>query len=67
MELRKLVATFRLTACCEQATERRMVGCKLLKSRVVWFYSIYLGFKSYQGEWVEVPVISDFVRNQGWA
>ena len=34
---------------------------------LVWFYSIYLGFKSYQGEWVEVPVISDFVRNQGWA
>lgn len=34
---------------------------------LVWFYSIYLGIKSYQGEWVEVPVISDFVRNQGWA
>lgn len=34
---------------------------------LVWFYAIYLGFKSYQGEWVEVPVISDFVRNQGWA
>jgi uncharacterized membrane protein len=34
---------------------------------LVWFYAIYLGVKSYQGEWVEVPVISDFVRNQGWA
>jgi uncharacterized membrane protein len=34
---------------------------------LVWFYAIYLGFKSYQGEWVEVPVISNFVRNQGWA
>jgi len=34
---------------------------------LVWFYAIYLGFKSYQGELVEVPVISDFVRNQGWA
>lgn len=34
---------------------------------LVWFYAIYLGFKSYQGEWVEVPVISDFVRSQGWA
>lgn len=34
---------------------------------LVWFYSVYLGFKSYQGEWVEVPVISDLVRNQGWA
>ena len=34
---------------------------------LVWFYAVYVGFKSYQGEWVEVPVISDFVRNQGWA
>lgn len=34
---------------------------------LVWFYAIYLGVKSYQGEWVQVPVISDFVRNQGWA
>ena len=34
---------------------------------LVWLYAIYLGIKSYQGEWVEVPVISDFVRNQGWA
>ena len=34
---------------------------------LVWFYAIYLGIKSYQGEWVEVPVISNFVRNQGWA
>ena len=34
---------------------------------LVWFYALYLGFKSYQGELVEVPVISDFVRGQGWA
>lgn len=33
---------------------------------LVWFYAIYLGIKSYQGEWVEVPLVSDFVRNQGW-
>ena len=34
---------------------------------LVWFYAVYLGIKSYQGELVEVPIISDFVRNQGWA
>jgi len=34
---------------------------------LVWIYAIYLGIKSYQGEWVEVPLISDFVRKQGWA
>ena len=34
---------------------------------LVWFYALYLGFQAYQGEWVEVPIISDLVRNQGWA
>jgi uncharacterized membrane protein len=34
---------------------------------LVWIYAIYLGIKSYQGEWVEVPLVSDFVRKQGWA
>jgi uncharacterized membrane protein len=34
---------------------------------LVWIYAIVLGIKSYGGEWVEVPVVSDFVRNQGWA
>jgi uncharacterized membrane protein len=41
-----------------------VVGC------VLWFvvliYQIYLAVKSYQGEWVEVPVITDFCKNQGW-
>jgi uncharacterized protein len=30
-------------------------------------FSIYWGVKSYQGETVKVPVITDFVKNQGWA
>jgi uncharacterized membrane protein len=34
---------------------------------LLWIYAIVLGVQSYQGKWVEVPVISDFVRNQGWA
>ncbi len=32
-----------------------------------WFYGIYIGIKAYQGETVTVPVITDFVKNQGWA
>jgi uncharacterized membrane protein len=28
---------------------------------------LYWGYKAYQGEMVNIPVISDFVRNQGWA
>lgn len=34
---------------------------------LVWFYMIYLGFQAYQGKIVQVPVITDFVKNQGWA
>lgn len=34
---------------------------------LVWFYQIYLGIKAYQGEYVNIPVITDFVKGQGWA
>lgn len=34
---------------------------------VVWFYMIYLGVQAYQGKAVTIPVITDFVKNQGWA
>jgi len=34
---------------------------------LVWFYGIYVGIKAYQGEVVEVPWVSGFVRSQGWA
>lgn len=32
-----------------------------------WFVAIYWGIKAYQGEYVNIPVITDFVKNQGWA
>ncbi len=34
---------------------------------LVWFYMLYLGFQAYQGKTVEVPVITNFVKGQGWA
>lgn len=34
---------------------------------LVWIYAIYLGFQAYQGKLVNVPVITDFVKGQGWA
>ncbi len=33
---------------------------------VLWFVVIYWAIKAYQGEWVVVPVITDFVKKQGW-
>jgi uncharacterized protein len=29
-------------------------------------YNIYLGIKANKGEQIEIPVISNFVRQQGW-
>jgi len=34
---------------------------------LVWFYQLYCGYLAYQGQEVKIPVISDFVKNQGWA
>lgn len=34
---------------------------------LVWFYMIYLGIQAYNGKIVEVPVITNFVKGQGWA
>lgn len=28
---------------------------------------LYYGYKGYQGETFSIPVITDFVKNQGWA
>jgi uncharacterized membrane protein len=32
-----------------------------------WLVSLFWAYKAYQGEMVNIPVISDFVKNQGWA
>ena len=29
-------------------------------------YSIYLGVKAYGGEYVEIPVVTEFCKGQGW-
>ena len=34
---------------------------------LAYIYPIYLGIKAFQGEWVEVPYLTDFVEKQGWA
>lgn len=35
-------------------------------SFILFVYWIYLIVKAFQGETVEIPVITNFVRNQGW-
>ena len=33
---------------------------------LAFIYSIFLGIQSYQGTTVTVPVLTDFVKKQGW-
>ncbi len=33
---------------------------------VLWGYSIYLAWQTYNGEWVEIPGVTEFVKGQGW-
>ena len=34
---------------------------------LLWLVFLYWAYLGYQGKAVEIPVISNFVRNQGWA
>lgn len=34
---------------------------------IVWIIMIYWGIQAYQGKYVTIPVVTDFVKNQGWA
>ena len=34
---------------------------------LLWIYMIYLGIQGYQGKYVTVPVITNFVKKQNWA
>jgi uncharacterized membrane protein len=33
---------------------------------LVWLVSLWPAYQSYQGQYMEMPVITDFIRNQGW-
>jgi uncharacterized membrane protein len=39
------------------------VGCLFVVGMI---YAIVLGVQAYQGKWVTVPVLTDFVKKQGW-
>ena len=36
-------------------------------STLGWLVMLYWAYKAFQGEIVEIPVITDFVKGQGWA
>jgi uncharacterized membrane protein len=40
------------------------IGCFV--GLAVLVYMIYLAVQAYQGQWVEIPFVTDFCKNQGW-
>ena len=38
-------------------------GCGSL----LWLVMLYWAYKAYQGQYVNIPVVTDFVKKQGWA
>ena len=33
---------------------------------LLWFVTIYWAIKAYQGEYLEIPILTDFLKKQGW-
>jgi uncharacterized membrane protein len=44
-----------------------LIFCLGAPTLLIWAVGAYWGIKAYQGEYVNIPVVSDFVKNQGWA
>jgi uncharacterized membrane protein len=34
---------------------------------LIWLVMVYWGIQAYQGKYVTIPVVTDFVKKQGWA
>lgn len=34
---------------------------------LLWLVFLYWAYQAYQGQDVKIPLISDFIKNQGWA
>ncbi len=41
--------------------------CFGLPSIIIWGVGVYWGWQAYQGKSVTIPVLTDFVKGQGWA
>ncbi len=44
-----------------------VLGLGCLVSLVFWGFAIYWGIKANKGEYVTIPVITDFCKQRGWA
>ncbi len=62
------VAAFVVMAVLCLVLSLTVVGTCLLVIPALAFlgYTLYLAYKAYQGEYIEIPVVTDFVKQQGW-
>jgi uncharacterized membrane protein len=42
------------------------LGIGTLCFPILWLISLWPAYKAYQGEYMVLPVITDFIRKQGW-
>lgn len=33
---------------------------------LLWLVTLYWAYQAYQGQWVEIPVVTNFIKGQGW-
>lgn len=42
------------------------LGIGAVCAPVVWLVTLWPAFDSYNGKYTEIPLITDFIKNQGW-
>ena len=41
-------------------------GCGGFLPLLLWFITLYWAYLSYQGQYFDIPLVTDFIKNQGW-
>ena len=41
-------------------------GCGGFLPLLLWFITLYWAYLAYQGQYFDIPAITDFIKNQGW-
>ncbi len=61
-----LWAIIAILACVFAVVTFFLAGCGGLLPLLLWLVTFYGAYLAYQGQYFEIPVITDFIRNQGW-
>ena len=55
-----------ILACILAAVTFFLAGCGGFLPLLLWLATFYGAYLAYQGQYFEIPIITDFLRNQGW-